>query len=286
MFKRENSLERGLMGTLLSLYGDVSRRVLEECFNLGLKMEEELSAFLDSSYISKINKSAGVSWVEVPERVLKVLKVALWVCKRTGGYYDPTVGALTLRRGNRVGCSGLKIEGNRVFLEEGLSLDLGGIGKGFAVSQMYKFLKGKGASKVLINLGGEIICEGKNFKIGVRHPRKGKILLKIKTKRALTSITTSGDYERFEGSFNEHHIFNPRNGRRENYYSSLTLIALGDRITYLDAYATALFNMPPEEALTFCEEEDLGFLATDKLCNLFLKEGFSKYLEGVELLEV
>jgi thiamine biosynthesis lipoprotein len=153
----------------------------------------------------------------------------------------------------------LIVDESGVFLKErGMILDLGGIAKGFAVSQMMQHLQKKGATKALINLGGEILCIGKKYTIGIAHPRENRLLTTITTSKEMTSISTSGDYERYIGDISHHHILDSRSGESNHTCASLTLMTKGDRICELDALATALFNTTPKN-WSFIDE-DIDYL--------------------------
>ena len=264
IFKTLNVLKDNVMSTEIIIKADVGRGILEECLKFAREVERKLSAYLPDSYVSKINRSAGKDMVYCPDDVLEVIKMSLEIARRTNGLYDPTVGVLTqglygfgtkyekipqekelenLKR--LVNYRKVKVSGRFVFLEEeGMKLDLGGIAKGWTAQRIAEMLMSAGAQKALVSVGGEVCCFGKRWKIALKNP-EGEILAVIETKEKETTITTSGTYERYIKEERNHHILNPRKGKQELNYRSLTLIENGFLGAVLDALATAYFNAPP-----------------------------------------
>lgn len=125
------------------------------------ELDGMLSDYDPDSEISEISKMAGKKPVHVDPEVSQVLKQAVYVAKETGGVFEPTVGALTIgvyrfgrgsdkvpgdeeieRAKSLVNCNDLLVKGSEVYLDrEGMMLDLGGIGKGYAVKKAVGVLK-------------------------------------------------------------------------------------------------------------------------------------------------
>jgi thiamine biosynthesis lipoprotein len=141
------------------------------------------------------------------------------------------------------------------FLAEGMKIDLGAIGKGYAVDRAAAILESAGIENAIIDAGGDIRLlgsrPGKDFwRIAVRHPREpSRFLLGLDL--AGTAVVTSGDYERFfmVGDIRYHHILDPRTGYPARQCSSVTVVA--PYTAGADAYATAAFVLGPEEGLRY-----------------------------------
>ena len=150
------------MGTYarVNVFGGTDNDI-DAAFSKIRDLDNLLSDYKPDSQISQINRSSGKASVEVSDEVKEVLQTALRVAEETKGAFDPTIGALTIGlyhfgRENAsvpsdegidkakalVNYRWVRIDGNRVFLEkEGMMLDLGGIGKGFAVDKAVEVLK-------------------------------------------------------------------------------------------------------------------------------------------------
>lgn len=132
--------------------------------------------------------------------------------------------------------------------KEGESIDLGGIGKGFAADLILKIFRRFEISSALTNFGGNIATigtkpDGSFWRIGVQHPREENRIIGIISIEN-QSVVTSGDYRRFfidKKGKRYHHILNPKTGYpAESGLISVTTIA--DSSTNTDALSTAFLK--------------------------------------------
>ncbi|MCJ7580336.1 MAG: FAD:protein FMN transferase [Candidatus Aminicenantes bacterium] len=178
-----------------------------------------------------------------------------------------------------------KVVDQKTFLDipEGMSMDWGGIAKGYGIDLAAQRLKESGIAKGFINAGGDLYCWGKNpsnssWKIGIKHPRKEGFLgvLEIQDMGA----ATAGDYQRFfiRDGIRYHHIFNPKTGYPAQGKQSVTVV--GPEALLCDALSTALFVMSyPEELLQ--KYPEYGAVIVDSNGNLsILGKEFPLTLSG------
>ncbi|MDC4205353.1 MAG: FAD:protein FMN transferase [Candidatus Manganitrophus sp.] len=304
--KRERLHQDRVMSTNLILKADLDDRILRWASELAHEMERMLSAYRPDSFISQINRNAGLAPVECPPQVVDCVQEALKIASLTEGRFDPTIGALTQRtygfgtdreripspdevrrKRGMVNYRDVEVHDRKIFLKKpGMALDLGGIGKGHAVSALVAFLKERGASRALISLGGEICCYGKLWNIAIQHPRERRLLGLAVTKSEETTLSTSGDYERFIKHREHHHILDPQTGSQNHFYAGVTLAAPGVRGGVVDAQATAFFNMPEEAVHAACEKSKIGALLIDHHLNLRINKNFHEPFEKVEFFNV
>lgn len=117
-----------------------------------------------------------------------------------------------------VGYKYLVIEGGRVTkLRPEVTIDLGGIAKGYALKQAAEVMRADGVDSAVIDAGGDVYAIGRkgdqNWKVGIRNPR-GEGLIGV-TAVSNLAVVTSGDYERFffgPDSVRYCHIINPKSG--------------------------------------------------------------------------
>jgi thiamine biosynthesis lipoprotein len=170
-----------------------------------------------------------------PELV-EVVRAATKVSEASGGAFDITVEPLVRLWGfygdhpavpsqraidscrQLVGYRNLVVEPGRVTKRRpDVSIDLGGIAKGYALREAARVLRAGGVENALIDLGGDVYALGRkgnrNWKVGVRNPRgEGVVGLVAVSNMA---VVTSGDYERcFFGpdSVRYCHIIDPATG--------------------------------------------------------------------------
>ena len=112
----------------------------------------------------------------------------------------------------------------------GGSLDPSGLVKGWAVDRAAALLEGP----FCIDAGGDVLVRGGPWRVGVRHPRRGRELCAA---LALTdaAVATSGAYERGD------HVLDPVGGGPARGALSVTVV--GRSLGTADAYATAAFAM-------------------------------------------
>jgi len=180
----------------------------------------------------------------------------------------------------KTGYHHLVISGETAFLDTtGMSVDLGGIAKGYAVDVCFERLLLKKIPNVMVNLGGNLRCngvarEGRPWNIGVQNPFvEGEIVGTI----GLTggrAVATSGNYERFVVIDGKRyaHIIDPRSGYPVEGMAGVTVIS--EKAVEADALSTALYvagvgnaagilgKAPASHALLIPDEQPIRILVS------------------------
>lgn len=241
-------------------------------------LEEKLSDYMEDSEVSRINKSAGVGCEKVSEETLEVIKKALEISKRTYGFFDITVGAYTINY-KRKGLIGeeearrlidyrkVKVEGDRIcLLEKGMAIDLGGIGKGYAVQKAYERLKTPWG---FISIAGDLRVWGHKRLLAIFNPINNTLLAEGYNSKDLC-LSTGGNYLR-------KHIIG-----KENSLLQAT-VAYHD-CTITDALETALLAMEDESRERFIKENPhIGVFLLFKDGSLFINRAFMEYFESLKI---
>jgi len=237
------------------------------CFE---KLDRALSVYLPESEISRLNSSTGM--VSVSWDTQWALQESVQYAEITGGTFDPTIAPLVRTWGfsggskptelppddlikevlSETGYKHLTFEVPSVgvvlvgFDQPGMSIDLGGIAKGYAVDRAHDLLAKREPINALINLGGNIRCLGqaakrRPWRIGVRNPFDGTTMLGSLSLESGMSVATSGNYERFVTLNGKRyaHIIDPRTGYPVEGMAGVTV--LSPRATEADVLSTALF---------------------------------------------
>jgi thiamine biosynthesis lipoprotein len=133
-----------------------------------------LSNYDPDSALSRLNRHAGVGSMRVPVELFELLASSRELGAKTGGMFDVTVGPLMelwqkAAAKNQVPSASelnqarslvdyrnlsLYRPDGAALVRSGMNIDLGGIGKGYAVDRMTKMLKASGVGAALINFGG------------------------------------------------------------------------------------------------------------------------------------
>ncbi len=135
-----------------------------------------------------------------------------------------------------------------------LSIDLGGMAKGYMGQKLKNKLLEEGVESALLNLGGNVITIGKKpdgskFQIGISKPEKGSEEYVSTVEASGESVVTSGIYQRYfeEGGRWYHHILDPKTGQPvESDVASVTVIYRDSGMA--DILSTTLFVTGPEYA--------------------------------------
>jgi len=169
---------RPLMGTVLqlTLVADDeagARRAAEDCFALGAELERVLTTYDPASATSRMNASAGRGSFQAPPALARMLADSKRLSAATGGVFDVTVGPLIElwtnagRTGRPPSAAAIAAARSRVGSERivlgpdgmvalgpGMSVNFGGVGKGFALDRMRERLAEHGISRALLDFGG------------------------------------------------------------------------------------------------------------------------------------
>ncbi len=277
----ENGLKAKVMSTELIIEANLSKKILFEALDIAQVFEAKYSAYTEDSLLAKINQNAGIKAVTCSGDEIEIFEESLKMAKLSGGVFDPTIGALTqgsygfgkaeakiptqkeLKEVKKlVDYRDLRVTQNEVYLKKkGMRLDLGGIGKGYIAQKIILFLQSRGATKALVNVGGEICVVGKEYNIAIQDPYSKQILAVVKTSKSSLSLSTSGDYERYIGTKENHHILDKTTAKQNHYYSSVTIIKDGLEGTLLDAVATMVFNAPLAELGSLAKKYNIAIIA-------------------------
>ena len=199
--------------------------------------EAKYSRFLPDSWISVLNASAGGAAVASDPEIDRILALCHEMHFLTRGVFDPT--ALPLIRlwdwrkaqiptdaeiesaRQRVGWRKVQRRPGSVRLSEpGMCLDLGGMGKEYAVDQVALLARQCGLTGALVDFGADIRVMGlpadgrPGWHLGLENPdQPGKAWCGLAVRDA--AVATSGDYHRgfSAGGRRWGHILDPRTGR-------------------------------------------------------------------------
>jgi FAD:protein FMN transferase len=235
------------MGTTFSiiLYGS-NREEMESAISAAFdevhRLDQLLSNYRPASEWSSVNRHAASGPVRVSAELFHFLSDCVRYSQMSEGAFDITVGPLMKAWGffhgdgrvpgeeelaearRRVGYRQVRLNAVDLsvqFEQEGIELDPGGIGKGYAVDRMVDLLKERGFGTALIagsasSLYGVGIPPGETegWRADIRHPEHPRKYI-AQCLLADTSLTTSGTGDQYfwseQGMFS--HIVDPRTGR-------------------------------------------------------------------------
>src|SRR5262249_40143760 len=233
--------------------------------------------FKPESELSRVNREAEHRAVPVSAELFKLLQRSLDFSRESGGAFDITfasVGRLyDYRAGTRpgdaalaaaqaaIGYQNLELDAQTSsvrFMRAGMSIDLGGFAKGYAVDNGAAILRRHGVAHGIVTAAGDshIVGDrrGRPWSIGIRDPRReGAVIAMLPLED--TALSTSGDYERFFESdgLRFHHIIDPKTGKSPSHVRGVTVIA-DDGLT-TEALSKCVFVMGVTKGLQFVESK-------------------------------
>jgi thiamine biosynthesis lipoprotein len=244
-------------------------------------LEGQLTVYRDTSEVIAINCAAGQSEVEVEPGLFGLLSLATRISQVTQGAFDITAGPLVRVWGfyKRAGgipseddlraalqCVGsqhvtLDVAKRTIRFERpGVELNLGAIGKGYALDRAAELLSAEGVHDFLLHGGqSSVLARGAHagrsdgWSVGLADPlRPDRRLAEIRLRdRALATSGASHQFFRSQGK-RYGHILDPRTGwPAEGVFSSTVLAPTAAEA---DALSTAFYAMGAAAAQEYCRE--------------------------------
>jgi thiamine biosynthesis lipoprotein len=266
--------QRYAMGTMfdIAVYhasGPKAERAIEVALAEIVRLDHVMSHFDPDSELAKLVRTGRTGFVSVDPALYDVLSQSMEISRRSGGSFDVTVGPLvrlwqnaqtngqppspdSVAKAKR--CVGYEkvqlMPPDRVHLNSDcVSIDLGGIGKGYAVERAMQILQGAGIEHAVVNAGQSSIAslghppdrDGWMVDLGVDGIGLGEIELRD------SSISTSrqGRVPMATGDRGYGDIIDPTRGRPIE--STVTVIVRIRSATQADALSTTLLLLPIEE---------------------------------------
>ncbi|MBA3581382.1 MAG: FAD:protein FMN transferase [Gammaproteobacteria bacterium] len=210
-----------------SVCAAITKLVADEAW----RVEQKFSRYRDDNIIYAINHSAGNA-IEVDDEVARLLDFAAHCYVLSDGLFDVTCGVLRkiwrfdgsdnipARQAAKallpyIGWSKVQWQKPFITLPAGMEIDLGGIGKEYAVDSALQCVITKYQLPVLINFGGDLCASAAPkqrpyWEVGIESVGGTGVSMLIKLQQG--ALTTSGDARRYllRKGKRYSHILNPR----------------------------------------------------------------------------
>ena len=245
-------------------------------------LEDQLTVYREHSEVSRINRTAAERAVEVEPKLFQLLQLASELRGSTNGAFDVTSGPLSKawgfsrRQGRTPSPAELRevlrrVDGSHVQLNEhgkticfnkpGMEINLGGIGKGYALDRCAELLLHEDMTDFLLHGGkSSVLARGccwsagassGGWTIGVRHPlRPEQRLLEVRLHDQALGTSGSATQSFHHQGRRYGHILDPRNGQPVEGILSATAVA--SSAAEADALSTAFYVMGAERAVEYC----------------------------------
>lgn len=257
------------------------RDTLDSCMELCEFYEQLLSAHIETSEISEINRAQGRP-VEVSEETAELIKLGCRYGELSGGKFDITIAPASslwnfhdkknavipdkqelAEAVSHIDYRCIQIDRSTVTLTDpDAKIDLGAVAKGYIADQIKEYLESQGVEHALINLGGNMLAlgsrtDGTDFRIGIQKPfaQSGDVIAAVSVSDM--SVVSSGNYERYfeqDGTL-YHHILDPDTGYPADT-GLYQVTVLSDSSADGDALSTVCFVLGLEKGMELIKSLD------------------------------
>jgi FAD:protein FMN transferase len=254
--------------------------IAAEIFEEIEQLEAQMTVYRGDSEVSQLNLRAFEQPVVVEDRLFDLFALAAQLHCETSGAFDITAGPLIKAWGffkrqgrvptpqerqqalTHVGMKWVELnpqERSVRFRKPGMEINLGSIGKGYALDRAANLLRERRVASALLHGGGSSVVavgrqpnEPRGWPVGIRHPwREGESLGTIYLQdRALG--TSAATYQHLEYHHRKlGHLLDPRTGWPAEGIASAS--ALAPTAAQADALATAFFVLGIEKTRLYCQ---------------------------------
>ncbi len=262
---------------------DKANKIIDECIERIKDIEQKMSANIEDSDVSIVNKNAGKQSVKVSNETMYVAKKSLEYSYITNGKFNITVYPLVnlwgigtenarVPSGSEINEAISNIDYNDVVFDEtqntiylkreNQGIDLGAIAKGYVGDEIKKIFMENNIKSAFVNLGGNVMAyetkvDGSKWRIGIQNPleTRGEYLGIVSVENK--SIVTSGNYERYfeQDGKRYHHILDATTGYPADAGVISTTIITESGID-ADALSTSLYLIGLGEGMKLIESID------------------------------
>ncbi len=311
----ERRLGGETMGTSWSikLYSPISDEqfslISTESIDMLADLNQKLSTYKQDSEITRFNLSSELGWQPVSDEFATLVEKALLISELSQGAFDITVSPLVdlwgfskdeketmafpsadeiARVKATTGYRYLQVRKQPPALKKvlpELHIDLSAIAKGYAADRLATMLEAHGVINYLAEVGGELKASGiskalRPWLVGVEKPVPGwrEIMRAVEVRG--NGVGTSGDYRNFieiNGTRYSHTI-DPRSGM-PTVYKGASVTVITESALAADAWATAFFILPKDEALRLSEQHQLGIYYVEQSEDGFVQTMNSRFAD-------
>ena len=281
-------------------YGEQAEDALVDARVRVEEVEALWSVTDEGSEIYRANHSGGEP-VNVSEETAELVSFALEMAEKTDGALEPTIYPVLRAWGfttdtkqvpsqeeidallEDVGHEKITLDGTLLTVPEGMELDLGAVGKGYAGDLAAEAVRARGIECAILSLGGNIQAvgsrpDGTDWRVGLRSPWEDGTLGVLRVSDQ--AVVTSGGYENYfeDKDGNVYwHILDPETGYpAKSGLLSVTIICPQGRMG--DALSTALFVMGPQKAEEYWRENgDFEMILVTEEGEILITEGVADH---------
>lgn len=257
--------ERQALGSLITIQVDAydegrARQAMQRAFAEAERIEQRYSRFIEGNDLARLNAQVG-EWVDLGEEFFELIAFGERLRRKTQGAFDLSVKSLlegwgydanySLKEGEagHLGAVEIMAEGRRVKLNA--EIDLGGLGKGYALDRMVNQLAD--FANICVDAGGDLYArgetEGKPWRAAFEHPTETAKAIGVVEVDKLALGCSSPARRQWR---DRHHLVDP--STKNPAANMLAVYTQAPAGLLADAYSTALFALGFERAQALLPE--------------------------------
>lgn len=254
--------------------------LLQECLSELQRIEQKYSRFIENNTLSEINSKLNM-WQGIDDETFYLVSEAKKYEKETGTFTLSTKEVLEKLGYDQSYSLEKKGEGQigEFILKQSNSLkitkpiEIGGLGKGYAIDQLRKILES--CPSYYINAGGDVFAKGKSpeggpWSIILEHPSDSTKAIGVIELDNKTLAVSSASRRSWGNGL--HHLINPKT--RSPAQEILCVYVVSEKSIDADAYATALFVMSFKDAIEKSKELPVEVILVSRKGNMYQSKGF------------
>jgi thiamine biosynthesis lipoprotein len=262
---------------------DELERDVDTCFSMFREFESRFSRFIPGNELAALNAAEEMV---VSAELFDMLSRSIGYYRKTDRMFDPSILRTLIGEGygesfgtpgfgkagessdDRIPFDSVELDRDRLLVRKSkaLTIDLGGIGKGYVADRVTGFL-GMKYRHFVIDAGGDMYCSGTDVERGLDawaidvenpvDPAKSIAMLALSDR----AVATSGVNRRkwTTESREKSHLIDPM-GRESVKGDILSVTVVAGSVTDADVYAKSLLIMGVEKGMVFAEREHLAAL--------------------------
>lgn len=231
------------------------------------RVEDQMSAWKPHSVLCAVNAAPLGAWVELPPETAAVVGAGLGLMAEMPGVFSILMGGASVREGFVPGreCAissdpdAVEFDGRCLRRVGDVAIDLNALAKGYAVDLAVETLRADGYDDFLIEVAGDIRCEGSHpdggpWSVAMELPVPDRIIPAQHFPLSGEAIATSGGYRRAKAE--RSHLIVPQTGEPLPA-ASASVAVIADTAMQADGWATVMSILGPVAGLAEAERRGL-----------------------------
>lgn len=274
---------REVLGTTVKVVVDGvnSKEALEIAFSECERIEKAFSRFLGGNELARLNGALG-EWMEVSEELFFLIEWGERLRQETAGAFDITVKSIldswgydknySLEEGGVGSLGRVELDSGKQAVRIGAEIDLGGIGKGYALDRLSELLSE--FENVCVDAGGDIFAkglarEGRPWRMAFENPQKEGEAIGFVDVGDFCIACSNPSKRKWR---DKHHLIDALTGSPAN--GMLAVYTQSKSGLFADSYATALFVLGYDKAKALLSQIDVEAMLVASDGRVFRSENF------------